>query len=156
MKRDTLNDYAIVALTEARSNARRGEAMRNGLLSHVWVGVFLFGIINYVIFSTFSFSLFSPNIRGLPFFVVGLLYLLAVGGVAGGIYYLTRSPGAPAGIALGFVILTLTSEGSCTLFTRPGPNYAWVNAAFLYAIVVVIGFIVSVIERIVQRNDPDD
>jgi hypothetical protein len=92
MKRDTLHGYATVALTEARSNARRGEAMRKGLLSHVWVGVFLFGIINYAIFSTFSFGIFSPNIPGLPFFVVGLLYLLVVGGVVGGIYYLTRLP----------------------------------------------------------------
>src|SRR5690349_9677122 len=129
--------------------------MRKGLLSHAWAGMFLFGVINLAIFWTFTFFLFSPNIPGVPFIVVGLLYLLAIGGVAGGIYYLTRSPGPPAGIALGFVILTLTSEGSCTLFTRPGPNYAWVNAAFLYAIVVVVGLVVSVIERIIQRNDPD-
>jgi hypothetical protein len=121
--------------------------MRQGLLATTWAGMLLFGLINFVVFSTIPS--YAPRV---PVIQIGIIYLLVISSMAAGIYYLTNSPGIPAGMVLGFVILSLASEGSCTLLTSPGPNYAWINGAFLYVLALGIGLVGVVIETIVERR----
>jgi len=111
---------------------------RRWYLGAVWLGMLAFGVINVILF----FQTSTPQLSGI---VAGSLYLLAIGVIAAGAYYLLKWHNIARGLLIGFALMTIISGGSCTLFT-PSANYSFIGASMLYALLIVVLGLAALIE----------
>jgi hypothetical protein len=114
------------------------------LLAFVWVGMAVFGILNIPLLSVLPSR--DSGLIGAGLFAAIIIGLAAVA------FFMLRWRAFAAGLLAGYVVMTLVSQGVCTLFASGSAANAeegYIGGLFLYVLgMFIFGIIVAVVGAI--------
>lgn len=115
-----------------------------------WLGLLLFGFMSATAYSTFAMSASAPSSTATPL-IIGALLFIVVTGLAAFFAYRAGRTGLAAGLVVGYLIMSLVSQGTCALLQDPFlGGYSALTGAIYYAIAIVAGLVLLAIASLVN------
>ncbi len=125
-----------------------------------WLGLLIFGFMSATAYSTFAISQ-QPIEQALrsttASLIIGALLLIVVTGLTALFAYRAGRTGLAAGLVVGYLIMSLVSQGTCALLQDPFQGgYSALSGAIYYAIAIAASLLLlavaSLVNFVIQRR----